>query len=200
MHRGHQPQLFLVAPLGLQQLPGSAGAFPLPTGTLLLHGAPGTGGRTLHAGLRPCRFRAQPAGDSNPNGPGGGPLGGVRPLAPGGCAQARACAASGSRNRIGSAPGRRCRYAPPARAGQSAASWDSSPDFGSGYLGFRHWQGRSVPPVELSFCRGPVPNAGVQLSPVLSSGILTGHQVLNILAAGQKLLRFKSLTRFLLSY
>lgn len=71
-HRGHQPQLFLVAPLGLQQLSGGAGAFPLPAGTLLLHRAPSSGAQALHVWLMGRRFRPQPAGDSNPNRCGGG--------------------------------------------------------------------------------------------------------------------------------
>lgn len=71
-HRGHQPQLFLVAPLGLQQLPGGAGAFPLPAGTLLLQRAPSCGARALHVWLTDRHFPPQPAGDSNPNRFGGG--------------------------------------------------------------------------------------------------------------------------------
>ena len=89
-HRGHQPQLFLVAPFGLQQLPGSAGAFPLPTGTLLLHGAPSTGSRPLHAWLGVNASGLSPPVIQIPTAPGAGPRRRMRPLALGGSAQDRA--------------------------------------------------------------------------------------------------------------
>lgn len=126
-HRGHQPQLFLVAPFGLQQLPGSAGAFPLPTGTLLLHGAPSTGSRPLHAWLGGQCFRPQPAGDSNSNGSWGRA---EEKNAPPGVGRLRTGQSTSGGHRTASSlchcglalpPGRRCRRAKPARAASGGA-------------------------------------------------------------------------------
>lgn len=132
-HRGHQPQLFLVAPLGLQQLPGSAGAFPLPTGTLLLHRAPCAGSWPLHAWLRGQCFRPQPASDSNSNRSWG--RAGER-TAPSGAGRLRTGQSMRGGHRPASSlcgygfalpPGRRCRRGKPARAASSGAGrWPSS--------------------------------------------------------------------------
>lgn len=77
-HRGHQPQLFLVAPLSLQQLPSGADTFSFPTSTLLSHWATRGGTRTLHAWPRILVFPQRRAEDSNSNRSVGGAAG-VRP-------------------------------------------------------------------------------------------------------------------------